>query len=61
MALDFYEQLQHIVPVAAENKLHALSGGLEAADLKYLSLQPAWEARGDRKATELALYFYKTF
>lgn len=61
MALDFYEPLQHTVPVTAENKLHALSGGLEAADLKYLALQPAWEARGDRKATKFALYFYKPF
>lgn len=41
MALDFYEPLQHIEPVTAENKLHALSGGLEATDLKYLALQAA--------------------
>lgn len=35
MVLDFYE---HILPVAAENKLYVLSGGLEAADLKYFAL-----------------------
>lgn len=49
------------MPVSAENILHALSGGLEVADLKYLALQPAWEARGDRKAIKFALCFYKTF
>lgn len=59
MALDFYEPLQHIEPVTAENKLHALSGGLEATDLKYLALQAAWETRRDRKATKFALYFIK--
>lgn len=46
---------------AAENKLCAVSGGLEAADLKYLALQPAREAGEASKATEFTLYYYKTF
>lgn len=38
-----------------------MSGELEAANLKYLALQPAQEGKGASKATEFALYYYKTF